>query len=178
MATQKLDYIQNIKSEGGWHWFKRCSRGQYKVLWCSVMFDTVMFDNPVWAFTWIWLEIRCAPNAHCAQSTSGGGLKADWNWIIYKTLKAKGVDTDLSAVHVDTAKFCDVQWCSTIQFERSHESDLKSDAYQMRIAFNPPREVVWKRIETGLYYYPWFTRGYAYNEVFGLLVGLAFHGLW
>ena len=150
MATQKLDYIQNIKSEGGWHWFKRCSRGQYKVLWCSVMFGTdvrqsslsvhmnltwnpmrtkcalrsihlgrwfesglkldyirnikskgswhwfkcrsrghcevlrcsVMFDNPVWAFTWIWLEIRCVPNAHCVQSTSGGGLKADWNWII------------------------------------------------------------------------------------------------
>ena len=23
----------------------------------------------------------------------------------------------------------------------------------MRIAFNPPREVVWKRIETGSYYY-------------------------
>ena len=40
-----------------------------------------------------------------------------------------------------------------ISFQRSHESELDSDVHQMRIAFNPPREVVWKRIETGLHYY-------------------------
>ena len=40
-----------------------------------------------------------------------------------------------------------------IRFHRSHESELESDAHRMRIAFNPPREVVWKQIETGLRYY-------------------------
>ena len=37
--------------------------------------------------------------------------------------------------------------------EHSNESDLKSDAHRMHIAFDPPPEVVWKRIETGLHYY-------------------------
>ena len=40
-----------------------------------------------------------------------------------------------------------------IRFQRSHETELESDAHRMRIAFNPPREVVWKQIETGLHYY-------------------------
>ena len=68
-------------------------------------------------------------------------------------------------------------WCALnvhpIRFEHSHESDLKSYAHRMCTAFNPPREVVWKRIQTGLYYYSWFKRGYACHEIFGLLVGLA-----
>ena len=62
----------------------------------------------------------------------------------------------------------------SIQFVSVHMNLLKFDALRMHVAFNPPYEVVWKRIVTGLHYYSWFTQGYAYHDIFGLLVGLAF----
>ena len=48
----------------------------------------------------------------------------------------------------------------------------------MRIRSNPPREVVWMRIQTGLYYYSWFTRGYAYHEIVGSVGFTRWLGLW
>ena len=47
-------------------------------------------SNPISAFTWIRIGIRCTPNAHCIQSTSGGDLEADWNWIICERIWEKG----------------------------------------------------------------------------------------
>ena len=41
----------------------------------------------------------------------------------------------------------------SIRFVSIHMNPLKSNAHRMRIESNPPPEVDWKRIETGLYYY-------------------------
>ena len=53
---------------------------------------------------------------------------------------------------------------------RSHESTWNPMC--IKCALSPIH------IETGLHYYSWFTWGYSYHEVFGLLVGLAFCDLW
>ena len=68
--------------------------------------------------------------------------------------------------------------CSHFSLMCSQESTWNPIAHRMLIVSNPPREVDWKQIETGLHYYSRFMRGYAYHEIFGLLVGLACHGLW
>ena len=56
----------------------------------------------------------------------------------------------------------------------SHESTWKP--MRIECTLSPVNLVRW--IETGSHYYSWFTHGYAYHEVFGLLIGLAFRGLW
>ena len=64
---------------------------------------------------------------------------------------------------------------------RSHECALTwcaSNAHRMQIRSNPPPEVVWMRIQTGSYYYSWFTRGYAYHEIVGSVGFTRWLGLW
>ena len=41
----------------------------------------------------------------------------------------------------------------SIRFVSVHMNPLQSNAHQMRIESNPPPEVDWKRIESGLHYY-------------------------
>ena len=73
-------------------------------------------------------------------------------------MEAKG---DLRRVPMDTAKRIECAFNPVCQ--HSHESG-NSNVHRMRIEFNPLPEVDWKRIETGLHYYSWVTRGYAYHE--------------
>ena len=44
------------------------------------------------------------------------------------------------------------------------------DSHLMRIRCESNWSTSWGGIQTGSHYYSWFTRGYAYHEIFGLLV--------
>ena len=86
---------------------------------------------------------------------------------------------DLRRFHMGT--LMRIECASNPDRLRSHECALTwcaSNAHRMQIRSNPPPEVVWMRIQTGSYYYSWFTRGYAYHEIVGSVGFTRWLGLW